>query len=270
MAFSRTALLLGFTLLGSAPFASAQLISRTFDVTGASNHVVARFTIWINATANTYVVDINNALPAASGAKVGTITGFGFNTPFSVASQASDNPGTVVMKAKWTQVNSGHGVPTSWSGDDYWSEQTPYALPPSYSNDYGVEGTPNRGVEYGEKATFVFTFNAANNDITAANFAGFFNNNSATAIKFDFTVRWQEVDTKNNYLNNCFDGPGSDKGGSDLLAFSDGELPPAPEPSTYGLMGAAALVGLIAHRHRSAKKRAALSRATREILLKPR
>lgn len=264
MKTSRTALLLGFALTALTSIAQAQLISRTFDVTGVSNGVVTRFTIWINANDNTLVVDIDNARPLVNGGntQVGTITGFGFNTPWAIGSQSSDSPGSVAVSAKWTAVNSGHsGVPTSFpvgssqinSADDFWNEATPYTLNPSYSNDYGVTAaTPNTGIEYGEKATFVFKFSQ---DITVANFAGFFDNSASTTNDYDFSVRWQEVGKKSVYGthgDDCADG--SDKGGIDLRSFSNGDLPPTPEPSTYGLMGAAALMGIAAHRRHKAKK----------------
>jgi hypothetical protein len=246
------AVLLGLTLAASATLAKAQLITKTFDVTGSSYGVVARFTMWVNLNDNTVVIDINNSLPATNSAKVGTITGIGLNTPFAIASQSGDNPGTVQFKAKWTVGSAQNLANNTWSNDDYWSESTPFNLTPSYNNDYGVWApTPNYGVEYGEKATFYFKFSQ---DINEGNVAGFFNNNSGTTNKYDFSVRWQEVDTKYNYVNNCSDGQLSDKGGKDLTFTFDGDLPPTPEPSTYGLMGAAALLGLVAHRRMKAKK----------------
>jgi hypothetical protein len=263
MNFSRNAVLLGLALLAAASTAQAQLISRTFDVSGVSNSVVTRFTIWINANANTVVIDVDNARPLLNGqnTRVGTVTGFGFNTPFSSALLgASDS--AVLYASKWTAINAGHtGLPTTIpvggptnTTDDFWREEVPFDLEPAYDNDYGVKAqTPNIGIEYGEKATFVFKFNNTM-DITAGNFAGFFNNSAATTNDFDFTVRWQEVGKKSDYGLHGECAEGSDKGGINLLPFSDGELPATPEPSTYGLMGAAALLGLVAHRRHKAKK----------------
>jgi hypothetical protein len=249
MKLSSKAVLLSLTLAASASLAQAQLITKNFDVTGVSNAVVARFTMWINLNDNTVVINIDNALPATNSAKVGTITGIGFNTPFTVASQSGDNPGTVQFKAKWTTGSSENLANNVWSSDDYWSESTPFALSPSYNQDYGVSApNPNYGINYGEKATFYFKFTHPSQDLTVANVAGFFDK------AIDFSVRWQEVDTKYNYVNNCFDGPLSDKGGVNLTFTADGDLPPTPEPSTYGLMGAAALLGLVAHRRMKANK----------------
>jgi len=259
MKLSRTPVLLGLALLASAPLVNAQIISRTFNVTGVSNGVVSRFTIWINADNNTLVVDIDNARPLTNGlnTKVGTITGFGFNTPFNVNGVSS-----VLTQVQWDVVNSGHtGLPTVFpvtqagkdANDDFWNERDPYSLNPNFSNDFGVEaGNPGRGIEYGEKATFVFAFTQ---DITVTNFVGFFDNNATTTNKYDFTVRWQEVGKKSDYGlhgDNCVED--SDKGGWDGIPFSDGDLPPVPEPSTYGFMGAAALLGLVARRRHLAKK----------------
>jgi hypothetical protein len=253
MKTSRTALTVGLALAAFTSVAQAQLITRNFDVTGVSNAVVARFTMWINLNNDTVVVDINNALPASGGTKVGTITGIGFNTPFAIASQAGDNPGVIEFKAKWT-VGSAPGLANNtWSNDDFWTEETPFSLNPTFSQDYGVTASnPNSGIEYGEKATFYFKFGQ---DLNLGNVGGFFSNNNNTQPNiYDFSVRWQEVDTKWNYFNNGCNGADSDKGGINLIPFSDGDLPPTPEPSTYGLMGAAALLGLVAHRRHKAKK----------------
>jgi hypothetical protein len=231
------------------------LVSKSFNVTGTPNGVVAHFDLWINLTDDTLVVNIDNALAASNSAKVGTITGIGFNTPFAIASQTGDNPGTVAFKAKWT-VGSAQGLANNvWSNDDYWTEETPYHLSPSYNEDYGVTApTPNYGIEYGEKATFYFKFTQ---DINLSNIAGFFDNKSTTTNPFDFTVRWQEVDTKYNYENNCGSNPGSDKGGIDLGFSPQGDIPPTPEPSTYGLIGGAAMVGLVLVRRRQIKAKKA-------------
>ena len=241
-------LLLSLILAASATLSSAQLVSKSFDVTGVSNAVKAHFDLWINLSNDTLVVNIDNTLNVA---KVGTITGIGFNTPFAIASQAGDNPGTVAFKAMWTTGSALNLANNTWSSDDYWDESTPYALSPYYSEDYGVsKSNPNYGIEYGEKATFYFKFSQ---DINLSNIAGFFDDKSSTANPFDFTVRWQEVDTKYNYVNNCSDGNLSDKGGIDLGFSPQGDIPPTPEPSTYGLIGGAAMVGLVLIRRRQIK-----------------
>ena len=62
----------------------------------------------------------------------------------------------------------------------------------------------------------------------------------------DIVVRWQEV------RNDCTTGQG-DYG---WTGFPE-EIPPTPEPSTYGLMGAAALMGGVIYRRRQQKKKLA-------------
>lgn len=252
MKTSRTALLLGLALSAFATISQAQLVSRTFDVTGASTGVVTRFTIWINANADTFVVNIDNTLtPASSSSKVGTVVGFGFNTPFG---SITVDP-NVTFSFALTQ-GSNNPAPVPGNSDDYWTESSSYNQSgSSYDQDYGVSTSSySRGVGYGEKATLTFKFN--NNNITAANFAQFFDNAyngfSSSNRDYDITVNWADVATKDKYLKDCYASV-CDIGGKDLIPLSDSDLPATPEPSTYGLMGAAALLGLVAHRRHKAK-----------------
>lgn len=245
------------------PFAQAQLVTKTFTVVGQTNlsgtytTVSTQFTMWLNVNANTLAININNNLSVPNGnALVGTLVSFGFNTPngWLPLSDAS-----VAVKEKWTKVNTGHtGLPTaSWGSDDFWQEHAPYDLSPDgYDQDFGVStpgggtsGNPGLGIQYGEKASFVFTFT---NDITVSNLAGFFDNSASTAHDYDFTVRWQQVSSKSAYLEPC-DEDLSAKGGLDLAFLPTGEIPATPEPSTYGLIGAVALVGLALRRRYKAR-----------------
>ena len=261
MKISRLASILGFALAALSPLANAQLITRTFDVSGSTG-VTSRFTIWIDATSNTFVVDINNALPATNNAYVGTLVGFAFNTPFAITAQTgnADNS-SVKFKSQWWGSGQTASNPSgSWKNDDYWTE-----LPTSnggyynvdgksYDQDYGVyTSSESKGVKYGQKATFSFTFSS---NVTAGNIANFFDNafsqTNHNNRDYDVTVEWTGVTQKKNYPSDC--GTYCDIGGYDIPFFQEGDLPPTPEPSTYGLMGAGALLGLVAHRRMKAKK----------------
>jgi uncharacterized repeat protein (TIGR02543 family) len=265
----RSVTLLGFALTALVPAVQAQLITKNFTVTGTIGDassgdltVATSFTMWLNLNANTMVVAVNNTLAANTNDRVGTLISFGFNTPNGWLPMTA---GDVNFKAKWTQVNAGHtGLPTvNWSSDDFWEEHTPYDLSPnSFDQDYGIStpgggtsGSGALGVQYGEKATFAFAFT---DDVTLANIAGFFDKTAPGA--YDFSVRWQQVSTKGTYLDACEEGL-SAKGGIDLAFSFDADLPPTPEPSTYGLMGAAALMGLVARRRALAKKTEAANSA---------
>lgn len=104
---------------------------------------------------------------------------------------------------------------------------------PEGTFDFGASAespAPQNGLQAGNTATFTFTFQGA----TAANFseATFFANNPGP----DFGFRYLEVGPR---------GQGSDK----FVYDTD----PIPEPSTYGLFAAAALIGLVVLK-RSKKK----------------
>ncbi|MGC4073368.1 MAG: PEP-CTERM sorting domain-containing protein [Nibricoccus sp.] len=255
MKTSRTALILGFALAAFTSIAQAQLITKTFNVSGSTG-VVTRFTIWINVNADTFVVNIDNTLAAGSNAKVGTVVGFGFNTPFG---SITVDP-NVTFSMNLTQ-GSNNPNPDPNNSDNYWTETSKYDPAMSsgntYDQDYGVATTSStKGVGYNEKATLTFKFNS--NNITTANLAQFFDNaysSSTTNRDFDITVNWADVSKKQDYLKGCVPST-CDIGGIDLTFSQDSELPPTPEPSTYGLMGAAALMGIAAHRRHKAKKAA--------------
>ena len=280
MRTSRTALILGFALAAITSVAQAQLIYREGNVRGNfGTGVVARFQVWIDAGANTVVIDIDNTVPAPSNPSVGTVFGkgtiisFGFNLP---AMLGVNDTGDVAMRAKLTSSTSR----TKWynpSGSSrdidvgewtstLWEEHEPYDIPHQpaiYDQDYGasvagngIAGSTSYGIRYGEKATFEFTFN---NDFNASAFAGFFDRTS------DLTAYWENVDsevwtkkkTKWSTTYSWVDDSDCqtwDKGYVDFTLPSDGDIPATPEPSTYGLLGAAALLGLVAHRRHRAKK----------------
>lgn len=123
------------------------------------------------------------------------------------------------------QASSGSLLSTTGVPVASWSYFAPYALN-NYDQDVGAGsganvngGQPGEGVAFGSTATFVFQFS----DFSSA--AGFLGENGAS-------LKWQGLSTTNQ----------SDEG--------FGNLPPIPEPSTYGAFGAASLIGLIVRRMR--------------------
>jgi hypothetical protein len=274
MKISTQAVLLGLTLAASATLAQAQVIYRDSLVKGTvyGTQVVTRFQMWINADNNTVVIDVDNAIPRPTTPPLGTVFGkgtlisFGFNLPSSLG--VNDN-GDVAMRAKLTSSTSrtmwrdlsgtSSDVALNQWSSNIWEEHTPWDihLPAPYDQDYGVSvpgggigGPLDYGIRYGEKATFEFTFSNFN----SAAFAGFMDRTN------DLTAYWEGVESKTYetrsgvtkwYTN---DRPSYDKGVADFRLPSDGDLPATPEPSTYGLMGAAALLGLVAHRRMKSKK----------------
>lgn len=221
--FSLASLTLGLF----ASSASAQL---TGFVEGISTEVRAKFTFWVDPVENTLTVEIDNRYQGAQHTR-GTITAFGFDTPFAGAG------GFTLLSQTWNVLGS-------WHRRDTWSVATPFAIKnqPFWTTEVGVRttdtrgngGNPRNGVQYGDVVTFKFGFN----DFTAAQSKDFF---SGTP---DVIARFQSV------KNDCY---------SDLSdrAFADftweEELPPVPEPSTYGLMAAGALLLGVVYRRRARK-----------------
>ncbi len=216
-------------ILGLSQTLDAQIAVHEFNVRSINYGVKSKFTFTVDPTSNTLTVVIDNTIAGVNGF-IGTITGFGFNTPFSDA-QLGTNGSNVWHDQTVFQLISGHAQPEDWVRKD------PFSLSiggGSYSQDFGVwapNPKPQNGIKHGEKAWFVFAFP----DFTPAQVGGFFNSSH------DLTVRYQEVE------NAACDGY------SDVGWTNDTCLP-VPEPSTYGLMGAAGLLGLVAWRKRQQKK----------------
>lgn len=216
-----TALCLASTALG-------QLVVNTVTVTGVDHGTKAKFTFRVDPTSNVLQIDVDNTIAGAQGVQ-GTITSFGFNTPFTDA-QLGSNGSTVSIWQKWTV-----GAPET--SNVVWNKFENYSLS-GKTEDLGVgtgtsatNGGTKNGIEFGEKVTFKFTFP----DFTPAQVNGFFNTSP------DLLVRWQDVGIgcKDYY---------KDWGCADLPTT------PVPEPSTYGLMGAMALIAGVTVRRRMEKK----------------
>jgi len=224
------------SLLLLASTLSAQIVIRQFDVYGTNSVVEERpFTrvlVTADVDANTYTINFSNTF-VGTGGYVGTITSFGFNTPFTNAQL-----GTNGSNVSFTSTKPVGGQPN-------WHIFEPYGLSQGggiFAQEIGVGvgnvpegGNPGNGIHFGETATFVFTFP----DFSSAD--GFFD--SLT----DFTVRWQQVGSVN-----VAEGQ---RGGSDFGGANDSPIPspapvptPVPEPSTYGIIAALALLGFAAKR----------------------
>ncbi len=276
MKTSRTALLFSLALAAVTSIAQAQIYLHSQIVTGSyGSGVTTRFNFAIDVPNNKLTVTVDNtvALVNGSGTK-GTLISFGFNTPFTGLTT-----GNVDTSVKWIDWNSGRSAYATTdvingNSADRWEEHSPYVIAHAtqFNQEFGAstKDTPSAdaagldnigyGVQYGEIAVFEFAFTTK--DITQANYKNFFGDNFVSAYWRDVTQvtasgywtgsgrnrRW--VDT----TSECTVNGGWDKGQGDFFPPSDGDLPATPEPSTYGLMGAAALLGLVAHRRRKAAK----------------
>jgi len=186
--------------------ATAQL----YIVQGGGTGVKAEFNFTINDVANTVTVDIDNTILGDGGAQ-GSITGFGFNVPDSLD----------VSLVTFTAAGGAGFVAASWSlGPDF-------DLEPGYDQDLGVTGSPQPNtIQWGTTAQFVFSFNQ---DFTGTD--GFLGANA-------LSVRFQSIENSINpeSSDKVFGNP--DEGGG-------GGLGSVPEPSTYGMFGALALLGMM-------------------------
>ena len=173
--------------------------------------------------------------------ETGTLTAFGFNTPWTAPLDTS-------------KIILSYSVLTATGPTDPWYVFTSKELNANglqLTTDLAVasDGNPSingndplNGVAFGESVAFKFTFDAAYSlapfagldDLGYPKFPLFFNQTEGP----DFFARWQEV-------------ANSTVGDSDAAARDwppEGyDIPqgPVPEPSTYGAVAAAALVALI-------------------------
>jgi PEP-CTERM motif-containing protein len=225
---------LGLVLASVTPSVLGQLITQTVMVHGLQHNEEVKITTTIDLTLNKFTLTFDNRYEGPSDT-VGTITSFGFNTPFTNA-QLGNHGSNESFTEHWDVKNYGHSTST-------WTHVfEPYSLVAdglTTNEDYGVGtgttpsgGSTSDGIEFGEKVTFVFHFNS---DITAQNFKGF--EDSAK----DIVVRWQDVGKDDDCFRSLSD-----------IGFAD--LPPAPEPSTYGAMGVLGLIGVVALRRRNEKR----------------
>ncbi len=185
----------------------------------------------------------------------GTLTGFGFET----------NPGNLWANAFASWSNTAFNAPGVWGSDainfvlnqNYTLNGGGAAQP--YYMDLGTSSSGNvhAGLASGHGATFRFRFTSPASGFDAATFNPydfFFRDNDADP--WDMSFRFQQTSGLHSgrgaQFSGCYgscahpcDDDGSDKV---AVAFHLEEDLQVPEPSTYGLIGAAALLGLVVTR----------------------
>ncbi len=211
--------------LGLASAVNAQIINRTFNVTGSSTENPFNPSTVVSVSAdiglNTYTVNFSNTT-IGTGGYVGTITSFGFNTPFT----------DLELGANGSNVTFSSTKPG-------WSVFDPYGLSQGggvFAQNLGAGtgnnpegGPPSDGIQFGQTATFVFTLP---NFVSAD---GFFDSTT------DFTVRWQQVGLITASIDQ--------RNRSDYGGGNDVPNTPVPEPSTYSALAGLLLLGFAAKRH---------------------
>jgi hypothetical protein len=213
-----------FSIIAAGALASAAS-AQLYTVAGGTTGVTAEFTFTIDDVANTVTVFVDNTILGENGAQ-GTITTFGFNTPFATADLGAD----------------GSNVSFTQDFGDMWNMFAPYELSPTetFAQDFGVGsgpteegGNPQNGIEFGSTGTFVFTFPDFTGTDSIAGWLG----------EDGLSVRFQEVlDSMgvSGQSDKVFGNPDDGGGGGGGVV---------PEPSTYGLLGAMALLGIAAMRY---------------------
>lgn len=190
-----------------ASVASAQL----YVVEGGTTGVKAKFTFTIDDVLDRVTVDIDNTILGVGDAK-GSITGFGFNVPDSL------NLGLISFTATG---GAGFNV-------NSWVLGSPFDLEPGFDQDFGVTGSPQTDtIQWGTTAQFVFSFNQ---DFTGTE--GFLGQN-ALSVRFQNVIDSAGTPDQSDKVFGNPDGGGGGGSGS------------VPEPSTYGMFGALALLGLM-------------------------
>ena len=207
--------LLKFSGLLLAAVSAAQ--AQLYTAVGAQTGVRTDFTFAINPTTDLVSVFVSN-LVAGPGGVTGTLTSFGFNVPDNLISSAQ----LTSAPAGWTLA-----VPYDLNaGGNIFVQEVGAA---TGGNPNG--GDPQTGIAFGGTGTFVFSFS------NFTNATGFLGANGVTG-------RWQEV-TVNPKSDEGFGNPGT----------PGGPIVPVPEPSTYGLIGAAILTAGVYLRRRVAAVR---------------
>lgn len=155
----------------------------------------------------------------------GILTGFGFDTPTGMSYVA----GSFTQALSAASIAEPNGIT--------FNRNNGFSLNGLANFDQGATAAvprPEEGLSGGYEAVFTFKFSG---NLTNFNSAGFFSNNGSDA---DMGFRFQSVGRR-----------GED---SDKVAFWVNDNPPIPEPSTYGLVGTALLLGVTFARRVRARK----------------
>lgn len=222
---------IGSLLLASLSLANAQIY--LFDFFGTSDStnstestgVAVSGTVDVDVGAGSIEFNINN-LSDGSSYPYADLVGFGFwnepaggGTPYTYTGISTTDPGN------WTSTNS---FPELWSG----SYHGAVADSPTGFQQNGIDG--------GASAMFAFT-GASGGPLALQGLVDAWTNegvvSNSSSDQHDIRFRFQSV--------------GDDNEGSEKLYLN---LRPVPEPSTYGMIGASALVLLVIARRFRKKK----------------
>ncbi len=223
----------------------------------------ARLSFNFDAAAQTLRIDVTNLSggwrTVGAGAAqqlvrfgTGTLTGFGFET----------NPDNLWANrfAAWT--NPAFNAPGIWGSDaiNFVLNQN-YELNGGgsdhpYYMDLGTSSSGNvhAGLASGYGASFRFRFTSTTSGFDAATFNPYdFFFRDTDADPWDMSFRFQQTSgLPATYFSGCYnpcDNPCGNEGSDKVaVAFHLEEDLQVPEPSTYGLLGAAALLGLVVTR----------------------
>ncbi len=175
---------------------------------------------------------------AGVGGVTGSLTSFGFNTPFAA-------PLDLSKVGLSFNVLLGAGPTTNWNPlSTYDLNAGGFQANVDLGAESDENGNPNgnsvaNGVEFGEIVVFKFSFDGAAYPLPDLDdIADLFNQNPDA---FDFYVRWQEVAGSTVATSDAFGGDWP--GGYDVPQGG-----PIPEPSTYGLVAVIGILALIGNR----------------------